>query len=146
MTTLSKFEFFATIFAHFATPINEVCLEPLWPSCGHDANSTFLQGLPYGFKFCYTRSRSVKTWGSSIFFLNVFKFCDMSILLNLMQQTGFKWAKWGQKTAQTWYKIVNSLHQIQQIWKEMESTQNNIWTASSFYRAALCIAKLNFIW
>ena len=26
-------QFFVTIFAHFATPINEICLEPLSPSC-----------------------------------------------------------------------------------------------------------------
>ena len=29
VTTLSMFQLFVTIFAHFATPINEVCLEPL---------------------------------------------------------------------------------------------------------------------
>ena len=37
VTTLSRFQVFATVFAHFATPINEVCLEPLWPSCGYGA-------------------------------------------------------------------------------------------------------------
>ena len=37
-TTLGKFQIFVTIFAHSTTPINEVCLEPLSPSCGHGAN------------------------------------------------------------------------------------------------------------
>ena len=35
-------------FAHSGTPISEVCLEPLWPSCGHGVKSTFLLGRPNG--------------------------------------------------------------------------------------------------
>ena len=37
VTTPSKFQIFATIFAHIATPINAICLEPLWLSCGYGA-------------------------------------------------------------------------------------------------------------
>ena len=86
VTKLSWFQFFVTIFAHSATPINEVHLEPLWPICGHGANKTSQLALPHWFKACYTRSRSVETWGNSIIFL--FQFCDFPILLNLMRKTG----------------------------------------------------------
>ena len=63
VTTLSKFQFFVTNFAHSATHINEVCLKPLWPSCIHGVNSTSLMGQQNKFKFRYTQSRSVKTPG-----------------------------------------------------------------------------------
>ena len=49
VTTLGKFLFFKTIFAHSTTPFDEVCLEP------------FVTKLPHGFGFCYTKSRSVST-------------------------------------------------------------------------------------
>ena len=61
VSTLGKFQFFLTIVAHSATPINEVRLEPLSPNCGHGANKTFQLALPHGLRFCYTRSRSVET-------------------------------------------------------------------------------------
>ena len=61
VTTLGKFQTVVTIFAHSITLINEVCLQLLWPSCGHGVKSTFLLGLPSGFKFCYTQSRSAET-------------------------------------------------------------------------------------
>ena len=41
-TTLSKFHFFVSIFVGSATFIYEVCLEPLWPNCGHSVNSALL--------------------------------------------------------------------------------------------------------
>ena len=88
VTTLSKFQFFVTIFVHSTTP---VCLELLWPSCRCDqaagVKSTFLLGLPNGFKFCYTRSRSVETWSSS----NIVSAClhFFPILLNLMQKIDY---------------------------------------------------------
>ena len=53
---------FCEIFCLFCNTINEVCLEPLWPSCGHGVNSILLLGLPNGFMFCYLRCRSVETW------------------------------------------------------------------------------------
>ena len=61
VTKLSKFQIFVTNFAHSTTPINKVCLEPLWPSCGHGVKSTFLLGLPNGLKFWYTYGKWV-TW------------------------------------------------------------------------------------
>ena len=48
VTTLSKFEIFVTIFAYSAAPINEVCFESLWPTCGLGVKSTFLLRLPHG--------------------------------------------------------------------------------------------------
>ena len=102
-----------------ATPINEVRLEPLSPSCRNGASRTSQLALPHGFRFCYTHSRSVETWGNSIIFL--YQFCNFPILLNLMRKTGFKRAKEGQKKAQNWHKSVNFLHQIQQNWKEMDT-------------------------
>ena len=44
----ASFTFQWLFFAHSVTPISEVCLEPLWPSCGHGVNSTFLLGRPNG--------------------------------------------------------------------------------------------------
>ena len=65
VTTISTHQFFLTIFAHSTTPINEVRLEPLSPSCRHDVKSIFLLGQPNGLRFCYTQSRSVQTRSSS---------------------------------------------------------------------------------
>ena len=88
VTTLGKFQIFVTIFVHFTTSFNEVCLEPLWPSCGHGVKCTFLLlGLPNGHKFCYTRSRSVETWSSSNIVLSCLHF--FPILLNLMQKIDY---------------------------------------------------------
>ena len=84
VTTFGKFQFFVTIFAHSTTPINEVCLEPLSPSCGHGVKSTFLLGQPNGLRFCYTQSRSVETRSSSNIVLSCPHF--FPILLNLMQR------------------------------------------------------------
>ena len=91
LTTLSKFQFFMTIFAHYATLINEIRFRPLSPSCGIGANITSQLSLPHGFMFCYTLSRSVETWGNSIIFL--IKSCKFPTLLNLMRKTGFKRSK-----------------------------------------------------
>ena len=82
-----KFQFFVTIFAHSTTPINEVCLEPLSPSCGHGVKSTFLLGQPNGLRFCYTRSRSVETRSSSNIVLSYLHFFPIS--LNLMQKIDY---------------------------------------------------------
>ena len=96
VTTLGKFQIFVTIFAHSTTPINEVCLEPLSPSCGHGVKSTFLLGQPNGLRFCYTQSRSVETRSSSNIVLSCLHF--FPILLNLMQKIdyfGEFWAVFG---------------------------------------------------
>ena len=53
-------------FAFSTTPINEVCLEPLSPSCRHGVKSAFLLGQPNGHRFSYIRSRYVETSSSSI--------------------------------------------------------------------------------
>ena len=85
VTTLSKFQFFVTIFVHSTTP---VCLELLWPSCRCDqaagVKSTFLLGQPNGLRFCYTQSRSGETKSSSNIVLSCVHF--FPILLNLMQK------------------------------------------------------------
>ena len=89
VTTLckSKVHFFAIFFAYSTTPIDEVCLEPLSPSCGHGVKSTFLLGQPNGLRFCYTRSRSVETRSSSNIVLSCLHF--FPILLNLMQKIDY---------------------------------------------------------
>ena len=87
-TTLNKFQFFVAIFAHSATLLMRYVWNHLWPSYGHGANRTSELALPRGFRFCYTRNRSVKTWGNSMLFL--FQFWEFPILLNLMRKTGFK--------------------------------------------------------
>ena len=74
----------AKIFAYSTTLLSEVCLEPLWPSCGHGVKSTSLLGQPNGLRFCYTQSRSVKSWSSSNIVLSLLHF--FPILLNLMQK------------------------------------------------------------
>ena len=63
LTTLGKFQFFVTIFAHSTAPIDEECLKPLspWPLTRHGVKSTFLLGQPNGLRFCYTQSRSVES-------------------------------------------------------------------------------------
>ena len=78
---------FATYFAHSTTPIDEVCFEPLPPSCGHGVKSTFLLGQPNGLRFCYTQSRSVETRSSSNIVLSCLHF--FPILLNLMQKIDY---------------------------------------------------------
>ena len=74
VTTLGKFQFFVTIFAHSTTPINEVCLKPLSPSCGHGVESTVLLGQLNGLKFRYTQSRSAETRSSSNIVLSCLHF------------------------------------------------------------------------
>ena len=80
VTTLSKFQIFVTIVSHSATPINGVCFEPLTPSCQHGVDSTFQLAVPHEFRFLYTWTRSVRTWGNSF----LFQFCGFTILMNLM--------------------------------------------------------------
>ena len=78
VTTLAKFQFFVTIFAHSTTPIDEVWLEPLSPSCRHGVKSTFLLGHTNGLRFCYTRSCSVETRSKTQILCESFKFRDNS--------------------------------------------------------------------
>ena len=87
VTTLGKFQFFVTTFAHSKTPINQVCLKPLSSRCGHSVKSTFLLGQPNGLTFCYTKSRSVETRSSSNIVLSCLHF--FPILLNLMQKIDY---------------------------------------------------------
>ena len=75
VTTLGKFQFYVRIFAHSTTPINEVCLEPLSPSCRHGVKSVFLLGQPNGLRFSYIRSRSVETRSSS----SILHFWNLSV-------------------------------------------------------------------
>ena len=86
-TTLSKFQIFMRSFAQFATPLNELCLEPLWPSCRHSVNSNFLVGLPNGFQFW---SSSVKTPSSSR--IVSYWYFLFPIWLNLIQNIDFFWS------------------------------------------------------
>ena len=85
--TSGKFQYFVTIFGHSTPSINEVCLEPLSPSCGHGVKSTFLLGKRDGLRFCYTQSHSVETRSSSNIVLSCLHF--FPILLNLMQKIDY---------------------------------------------------------
>ena len=83
LSRIGNFQIFVTFFAHSTTtPINIVCLDPLRPSCGHCVKSTFLLRQPNEFKF--------KLKHEAIQYLCLFKFCDFTILMNLIQKTGLK--------------------------------------------------------
>ena len=127
VTTLGKFQIFVTIFAHSTTPINEVCLEPLSPSCGHGVKSTFLLGQPNGLRFCYTQSRSVETRSSSNIVLSCLYI--FPILLNLIRQVdyivpifGLIWPFSSQFSTSNSAKLLSRRIEIEKLWNFLMST------------------------
>ena len=79
----ANFQICVTILVHSSTPINEVCLEPLRPSCGYGVTSTFL--LVYQMDLPYTKPHC---WN-----LKQFKYCFIltSFLCNFAEFDAENW-------------------------------------------------------